>query len=139
MTGEWLVFCSACPVPEIANVLSRAGIAFHQVTGVLKDDAVWAEIGGWIAAARVRKALSENRLGLMGHYYSGMLDIQTDLTQIGLPRRGWVVHRVLRAGSEGGHRVDGARRAWTYWDCGEPNKGAASLGLSRKGRPWPIG
>ena len=24
MTGEWLAFCSACPVPEIANVLSRA-------------------------------------------------------------------------------------------------------------------
>jgi len=36
MTGEWLAFCSACPVPEIANVLSRAGIAFHQVTGLLK-------------------------------------------------------------------------------------------------------
>ena len=26
MTGEWLAYCSACPVPEIANVLSRAGI-----------------------------------------------------------------------------------------------------------------
>jgi L-arabinose isomerase len=84
MTGEWLAFCSACPVPEIANVLSRAGVAFHQVTGVLKDDAVWAEIGEWISAARVKKALAENRLGLMGHYYSGMLDIQTDLTQVAI-------------------------------------------------------
>jgi len=71
-------------VPEIANVLSRAGIAFHQVTGVLKDDAVWAEIGEWIDAARVKKALAENRLGLMGNYYSGMLDIQTDLTQVAI-------------------------------------------------------
>ena len=26
MTGEWLAYCSACPVPEIANVLRRAGI-----------------------------------------------------------------------------------------------------------------
>ena len=84
MTGEWLAFCSACPVPEIANVLSRAGIAFHQVTGVLHDDAVWAEICEWIDAARVKKALAENRLGLMGHYYSGMLDIQTDLTQVAI-------------------------------------------------------
>jgi L-arabinose isomerase len=84
MTGEWLAFCAACPVPEIANVLSRAGIAFQQVTGVLKDDAVWEEIGGWIAAAHVKKALSENRLGLMGHYYSGMLDIQSDLTQVSI-------------------------------------------------------
>ncbi len=84
MTGEWLAYCSACPVPEIANVLSRAGIPFHQVTGVLGDAAVWAEIDAWIAAARVKKALAENRLGLMGHYYSGMLDIMTDVTQVAI-------------------------------------------------------
>jgi L-arabinose isomerase len=84
MTGEWLAYCSACPVPEIANVLSRAGIPFHQVTGVLGDEAVWTEIDGWTSAARVRKALADNRLGLMGHYYSGMLDIQTDLTQVAI-------------------------------------------------------
>src|ERR1700759_1157370 len=84
MTGEWLAYCSACPVPEIANVLSRAGISFHQVTGVLGDGEVWAEIDDWIAAARVKKALGENRLGLMGHYYSGMLDIQTDVTQVAI-------------------------------------------------------
>src|SRR6185369_1485651 len=41
MTGEWLAFCSACPVPEIANVLSRARIPFHQVAGVLGDDPTW--------------------------------------------------------------------------------------------------
>ena len=84
MTGEWLAFCSACPVPELANVLSRAGIAFHQVTGVLGDEAVWTEIEEWIAATRVKKALSENRMGLLGHYYSGMLDIQTDVTQVAI-------------------------------------------------------
>jgi L-arabinose isomerase len=84
MTGEWLAFCSACPVPEIANVLARAGVCFNQVTGVLGEEAVWAEIEEWIAAARVKKALAENRMGLMGHYYSGMLDIQTDLTQVAI-------------------------------------------------------
>lgn len=84
MTGEWLAFCSACPVPEIANVFRRAGIPFHQVTGVLGEQAVWAEIDEWIAAARVRKSLAENRLGLMGHYYGGMLDIATDLTQVAI-------------------------------------------------------
>ena len=35
MTGEWLAFCAACPVPEIANVFKRTGIPFHQVTGML--------------------------------------------------------------------------------------------------------
>src|SRR6516162_2652159 len=84
MTGEWLAYCSACPVPELANVLSRAGIAFHQVTGVLGEEGVWTEIDEWIRAARVKKALADNRLGLMGHYYSGMLDIQTDITQVAI-------------------------------------------------------
>lgn len=84
MTGEWLAFCSACPVPEIANVMLRAGLPFHEVTGVLGDEATWSEIGEWIEAARVKKALAENRLGLMGQYYSGMLDIMTDLTQVSI-------------------------------------------------------
>ncbi|HEX9510691.1 MAG TPA: arabinose isomerase [Puia sp.] len=82
MTGEWLKYCSACPVPEIANVFTRAGIKFHQVTGILRDDPItWKEIGEWIEAAHVGHTLSYNRMGCMGHYYSGMLDIYTDLTQ----------------------------------------------------------
>jgi L-arabinose isomerase len=81
MTGEWLAHCSACPVPEIANVFTRAGIQFHQVTGMLENDPqCWQEIDAWIEAARVAHALFHNRLGLMGHYYGGMLDIATDTT-----------------------------------------------------------
>ena len=83
MTGDWLAYCSACPVPEIANVFERRGIPFHQVTGVLEDDpACWDEIDAWVHAARSRRACADNRLGLMGHYYGGMLDIATDLTQL---------------------------------------------------------
>jgi L-arabinose isomerase len=83
MTGEWLAYCGACPVPEIANAFNRARIDFHQVTGVL-DGAheVWDEIGDWIAAARVAHIMAHNRLGLMGHYYNGMLDIYTDITRM---------------------------------------------------------
>lgn len=81
MTGEWLAHCAACPVPEIANVFRRAGVPFHQVTGVLDDDpACWREIDAWVDAARVAAGMFGNRLGLMGHYYGGMLDIQSDLT-----------------------------------------------------------
>jgi len=81
MTGDWLAYCSACPVPEIANVFTRAGIDFHQVTGVLEDDPVcWNEVDAWIEAARVAHAMFHNRLGLMGHYYGGMLDIYSDTT-----------------------------------------------------------
>lgn len=81
-TAEWLAYCNACPVPEIANVFSRVGIRFHQVTGMLHDDPIcWTEIEEWVNAARVAHTMSANRLGCMGHYYSGMLDIYTDLTQ----------------------------------------------------------
>ena len=81
MTGEWLAHCQACSVPEISNVFRRCGIDFHQVTGLLDDhDAVWAEIEDWLAASRVAHAMEHNRLGVMGHYYSGMLDIYSDLT-----------------------------------------------------------
>jgi L-arabinose isomerase len=82
MTGEWLAFCSACPVPEIANVFNRCRIPFFQVTGVLDNDPLaWTEIGEWIDAAAVAHAMEHNRLGVMGHYYGGMLDIYSDLTQ----------------------------------------------------------
>jgi L-arabinose isomerase len=83
MTGEWLAYCSACPVPEIANVFSRTGVPYMQVTGVLQEDPeCWSEIGDWMQAAEVAHTLSHTRLGLMGHYYSGMLDIATDLTAL---------------------------------------------------------
>ena len=83
MTGEWLAYCSSCPVPEIANVLRRLDIPFHQVTGMLRDDpACWQELEEWLRAAEVVHTLAHSRLGLMGHYYSGMLDIATDLVQL---------------------------------------------------------
>ena len=85
MTGEWLAHCSACAVPEIANVFKRAGVQFHQVTGVLDDDLVcWSEVDSWVEAARVATVMNGNRLGLMGHTYGGMLDIQSDTTLQGV-------------------------------------------------------
>jgi L-arabinose isomerase len=82
MTGEWLAYCQACPVPEIANVFNRCRIPFFQITGMLEDDPIaWNEIGEWLDAARVAHVMEHNRLGVMGHYYCGMLDIYSDLTQ----------------------------------------------------------
>ena len=81
-TGEWLAHCQACSVPEVASVMVRAGIPFHQVTGTLDGAAAWAQIDGWVAAAHVARVLRMARVGLMGHYYNGMLDIYTDPTMV---------------------------------------------------------
>ena len=81
MTGEWLAHCSACSLPELANVFLRSGIPFYQITGMLQNDPhVLSEITEWIAAARVTRTMYYNRLGVMGNYYGGMLDIYSDMT-----------------------------------------------------------
>lgn len=83
MTGEWLAWCGPCPVPEIANLFKRCGVPFFQVTGMIENDPVAArEVGEWIDAAKVAHTLEHNRLGALGSYYNGMLDIYTDLTRI---------------------------------------------------------
>lgn len=81
MTGEWLAHCQACSVPEIASVFNRSGIKYDFVTGYLEDEAAWTDIEEWIDAARVARIIRNHRLGVLGHYYCGMLDVYTDLTQ----------------------------------------------------------
>ncbi len=81
MTGEWLANCQACSAPEIACVFNRANIDFHLVTGWLDDEEAWHEIRDWVDAANVATAMRNNRVGVLGHYYCGMLDVYSDLTQ----------------------------------------------------------
>jgi L-arabinose isomerase len=81
-TGQWLAYCGACPLPEMANTFLRLGVAFRSVSGYLEDERAWAKISRWIKAAGVRGALRTGRHGLMGHLYPGMLDVSTDLTLI---------------------------------------------------------
>jgi L-arabinose isomerase len=81
-TGQWLAYCGACPLAEMANTFLRAGVAFRSVSGYLEDERAWAKIGRWIKAAGVRGTLRTGRHGLMGHLYPGMLDVSTDLTLV---------------------------------------------------------
>ena len=100
-TAQWLAQCVGCPVPEISNAFERAGIQFYVVSGLLglsetpsfsasdeitvgRPEAVkaWSEIEQWCKAATVKRNLRYSRFGFLGGYYSGMLDMYSDLTMI---------------------------------------------------------
>jgi L-arabinose isomerase len=71
----------ACSVPELASVFNRSGIRYEIVTGYLEEQSAWREIAEWVDASRVLAIMRNNTLGVLGHYYNGMLDVYADLAQ----------------------------------------------------------
>jgi L-arabinose isomerase len=81
-TGEWLAHCQAVSAPEIASVFNRTDINYHLITGTLDDPDAWSEINDWVDGAFAAKIIQGSRIGLLGHYYCGMLDVYSDYTQL---------------------------------------------------------
>ncbi len=79
MTGEWLANCQACSIPEFCSVLNRKGIRYEIVSGYLEDEEAWKEIDQWLQAASLAIGMRKNRMGVLGNYYGGMVDVYSDL------------------------------------------------------------
>ncbi len=75
---------NATSLPEICCALARANIDLPgAVVGTLHDDPLaWQRIFDWCNVARAYATLKHARLGLMGHTYEGMLDMNADPTMI---------------------------------------------------------
>jgi L-arabinose isomerase len=61
--------------------LNRAGLSSDVIFGMLHDDdRAWGKIREWTSAAKAAHALRNARVGLLGHPFEGMLDMNADPT-----------------------------------------------------------
>ena len=68
-------------LPEICCALQRANIHLPgMVVGTLHDEGSWQRILDWCKVARAYAAVRKARIGVMGHVYEGMLDMNSDPT-----------------------------------------------------------
>jgi L-arabinose isomerase len=67
---------------DLANVLTRAGVAFRYVTSPADDPAGLAELQDFFAAAAAVNRLRSARIGMMGYPFPGMGDFAVDTTHL---------------------------------------------------------
>jgi L-arabinose isomerase len=80
-TAMQLEYDNQTSLPEVCCALQRAGIDVPgMVVGVLDDECAWQRIAEWCKVARAYAAVRDARIGVLGHVYEGMLDMNSDPT-----------------------------------------------------------
>ena len=80
-TFDQLAHDNGTSLPEIMYAFRRSGISADVVFGMLRnDERAWSRIEEWCYAARVVRVLRSARIGLLGHPFEGMLDMNVDPT-----------------------------------------------------------
>lgn len=81
-TFDQLAHDNCTSLPEIMYAFRRSGISSDVVFGMLREDErAWTKIKEWCYAAKVAHVLKNARIGLLGHPFEGMLDMNADPTQ----------------------------------------------------------
>lgn len=79
-TDDFTLVGAAMTAPEVSCAFNRCGLPFHCVVGGDFQEKVWVAVQEWVEAAAVKRALKDSRIGYLGHYYPGMLDMYSDFT-----------------------------------------------------------
>ena len=80
-TEMQLEYDNQTSLPEICYALNRAGLdVLGMVVGAAGDERAWKRVLEWCQVARAYVALRDARIGLLGHVYEGMLDMNVDPT-----------------------------------------------------------
>ena len=80
-TYEQLAYDNCTSLPEISYALRAAGFSSNVVFGTLHDDErAWGILRQWVQAAKAAHTLRNARIGLLGHAFEGMLDMNADAT-----------------------------------------------------------
>ena len=79
-TEDMTLVGAAMTAPEVACAFERCALPFHCVVGGDFQESTWTRVKEWVEAAAAKRALMDSRLGYLGHYYPGMLDMYSDFT-----------------------------------------------------------
>ncbi|HEY3341982.1 MAG TPA: L-fucose/L-arabinose isomerase family protein [Anaerolineae bacterium] len=79
-TEEMTLIGASMTAPEVSCAFQRCGLPFNCIVGGDFQDEVWKQVQEWIEASATKRALRNSRLGYLGHFYPGMLDMYTDFT-----------------------------------------------------------